>query len=206
LIAAVVLAAGLSTRMGRAKLILPIGGKTVLERVLDTYRGARVDDIVVVIGASAEQIRSSVRFDEERVVFNPEYRKGMSGSLKLGIEALGSETEAAIIALGDQPFLSSKTVDRLVDEYLATKAPIVVPVYRGQRGNPVLFDSSLFSQIREIEGDKGAKSVVLKNEARVREVAVEDEGVLLDIDTPSDYEKARTSRPAPRRTRTRGRA
>ena len=206
MIAAIVLAAGLSTRMGRAKLILPVRGKTMLERVLDTYRGARVDDIVVVLGANAEQIRSSVRFDEERVVFNPEYRRGMSGSLKLGIEALTRETEAAIIALGDQPFLSSKTVDRLVDEYLATKAPIVAPVYRGQRGNPVLFDRSLFSQIREIDGDKGAKSVVLKNEAKVREVAVEDEGVLLDIDTPSDYEKARTIRPAPRRTRTRGRA
>jgi len=206
LIAAIVLAAGLSTRMGRPKLTLPIAEKTVLERVLDAFRSSKVDEIVVVLGADAAQIRRSVKFGDERVVINPDYRRGMSGSLKTGLGAVEKQADAVIIALGDQPLLAPRTIDGMVDEYLASRAPVVVPVYRGRRGNPVLFDRSLFAQIMRIEGDRGAKSVVNGNEAGLRELRVEDRGTLMDIDTPSDYRKVVSRKFATGRRKTRGRA
>jgi len=194
LIAAIVLAAGTSSRMGKPKQTLPVSGKPMLERVIDVYRNSNVDAVFVVLGANAAYVRRGVRFHKEKVVMNPLYKKGMSGSLRLGLRAAKREADAVIVALGDQPFLSSGTVNRMIEVYSKTKAPVVVPVYRGVRGNPVLFDSSLFPEIMQIRGDKGAKSVVQRHQDGLKEVAVEDRGILVDIDTPSDYLKASRTR------------
>lgn len=189
--------------MGEPKLTLEVGGRPMLGRTLETIRQSSVDRIVVVLGADAATIRKKVRFVNEKVVVNHEYRRGMSESLKTGLAVVQDEADAVMVVLGDQPFLASETVDRLIDAYQASKAPVVVPVYHGQRGNPVLFDRSLFLQVMNIQGDAGAKSVVLRNEAALREVAVEDQGVLLDLDTPSDYAGARSRGQSKIRTRTR---
>jgi molybdenum cofactor cytidylyltransferase len=194
LIAAIVLAAGTSARMGKPKQTLALSGKPMLERVLDVYRRAEVDVVFVVIGARAAQVRREVQFKKERVVLNPLYRNGMSGSLRLGLRAAEEEADAVIVALGDQPFLSPDTINRIIEVYSRTKAPVVVPVYHGVRGNPVLFDRSLFPEIKRIRGDRGAKSVVARHGDSVQEVAVEDRGVIVDIDTPSDYQKATSRR------------
>jgi molybdenum cofactor cytidylyltransferase len=193
LIAAIVLAAGLSTRMGATKQTLRLEGEPMLERVLEAFRRAEVDRVVVVLGADVAEVKKKVRFRNEKVVINTGYKNGMSSSLKLGLSEVEKEAEAVIIALGDQPYVSPETINLLVDAHRMSKAPVVVPVYRGARGNPVLFDRSVFSQIKEIQGDVGAKSVVARNEKRVLKVEVDDSGVVVDIDTPSDYAKA-TSR------------
>jgi molybdenum cofactor cytidylyltransferase len=187
LIVAIVLAAGLSTRMGRPKQTLPVSGKSMLERVLETFRQTKVDKVVVVIGANEREVRDKVRFEKERVIVNSEFAKGMSGSLRLGLAAAGNDADAVIVALADQPLLKATTVDRLIEEHLNSKASIIMPVYNGRRGNPVLFDRSLFPQILKVRGDVGAKSVVEKNKAVVLEVNVPDEGVLVDVDTLEDY-------------------
>jgi molybdenum cofactor cytidylyltransferase len=203
LIAAVVLAAGLSTRMGKPKQTLPLKGRPMLEQVLLTYRRAKVDRVVVVLGAEAADVRKNVRFQREKVVINPGYKGGMSSSLRLGLGEVEREAEAVIIALGDQPFVSAETINLLVDAHRASKAPVVVPVYHGARGNPVLFDRTVFSQIKEVRGDVGAKSVVARNRDRVLQVDVEDGGVLWDIDTPSDYARAESWVAATRERRSR---
>ena len=190
MIAAIVLAAGQSKRMGRPKQLLQVGKETMLGRVLQTFRESRVDRTVVVLGAEASKVRKNLKLRDETVVINMDYRAGMSVSLKVGLRAVEKEADAVIIALGDQPFISRKTIDAMIGAYLRKKPGVVVPVYRGRRGNPVLFDRSLFRQLGEITGDIGAKSVVLKNESNLVELEVDDEGVVLDIDTPEDYTAA----------------
>ena len=161
----------------------------MLERVLNTFRRSNVVRVVVVIGANEVEVRKRVKFADELVVVNPRFAEGMSGSLKLGLKHVGMEADAVIIALGDQPFVLSTTIDRLMAAYEKSRARIVIPTYQGARGNPVLFDRSVFPQIEGIRGDIGAKSVVQKNAADVLEVEVSDSGVLVDIDTPSDLDE-----------------
>jgi len=179
--------------MGKPKQTLEVEGMPMLERVLVTFRRSKVGRVVVVIGAHAEEVKRRVGFADEVIVENPKFARGMSESLRLGLRNVG-EADAAFVALGDQPFVRPGTVDEMVDAYERTKARIVIPTYRGTRGNPVLFDRSLFGQIEEIRGDVGAKSVVQRNAAQVLEVEVHDVGVLLDIDTPSDMTKRAESR------------
>jgi molybdenum cofactor cytidylyltransferase len=195
LIVAVVLAAGQSKRMGKPKQTLLLGGVPMLQKVLEVYRQTDVDRIVVVLGAGAGAVRRAVHF-KEQVVVNRGYRRGMSGSLKLGIAAAPG-ADAVIVALGDQPFVSPRTVNKLIDAYRKSGARAVVPVYRGTRGNPVLLDRSLFPEIEKITGDVGGKSVIAGNEASVLEVSVRDKGVASDLDTPRDYREATSRRPGP---------
>jgi molybdenum cofactor cytidylyltransferase len=199
LISAVVLAAGLSERMGKSKLALRVEGRPVLEAVLDALRGSEVDEVVVVLGADADVIRKVVRFHEELVVVNARPERGMSSSLKLGLGRVSPRADAALIVLGDQPFLNPEVINRVVEGYDDRSAPIVVPVYRGIRGNPVLFARSVFPEVMKVTGDTGAKSVVNALGDRVLEVQFEDDAASFDIDTPADYERA-TSRRARKRT------
>ena len=199
MIAAVVLAAGKSSRMGRTKQTIPLAGVPMLEKTLGTYRRSKVGKVVVVLGAHAREVKKLVRFAGEQVVVNPRFREGMSSSLRFGLNQLGAEVGAAIIALGDQPFVRSSTIDGMMAAYEKTGAKIVVPTYRGTRGNPVLFDRGVFSQVDEIRGDVGAKSVVRQHAEDVLELEVPDRGILADIDTPSDLKSQTEVRP--RRTR-----
>jgi len=203
LIAAVVLAAGSSSRMGKPKQTLQLEGGPMLERVLQTLRQTKVDMVVVVLGAHASVVRGWVKFGKEKVVVNRRFKAGMSGSLRLGL-AEAEEADAAIVVLGDQPFVSPGTIDRIIDAYVSSRSPVVVPVYHGRRGNPVLFDRSLFPQIRRIRGDVGAKSVVSGNEDKLLQVDVNDEGILVDIDTPSDYSNAVSAEGPARKRRNQG--
>ena len=190
MISAVVLAAGLSTRMGMPKMLFSVEGRPMLEKVLEIFRRTMVGEVVVVLGAESSRVSGEVEFLGERVVINRGYRKGMSSSLKLGLARVSPRADAAMVALGDQPFLSPSTVDRIIEAFLAKRPPIVVPVYGRVRGNPVLFARSVFPDVKKIEGDAGARSVVAQYGDRVLEVPVRDSGVLLDIDTPGDYRRA----------------
>jgi len=189
LIAAVVLAAGASSRMGRPKQTLLLNGVPMLQRVLEILRKSSVERVVVVLGANAAEVKKHIKFADEMVVVNPRFAEGMSSSLRLGLENVAREAGAVIIALGDQPFVLPTTIDMLVSAYEKSSAPVVIPTYQGARGNPVLFDKSVFSQLAKIRGDVGAKSVVQKNQADVLEVEVPDKGVLEDIDTLVDLDR-----------------
>lgn len=204
MISSVVLAAGRSTRMGEPKQVMRIRGKPLLRIVLETLRKAKVDETVVVLGPDAGRIMEEVGIKGERVVVNPRQSEGMSSSLRLGLRSLSPDTTAAVVVLGDMPLLSPSTVNRIIDGYLSKGAPVVVPTYRGVRGNPVLFARSVFPEIMKIRGDVGARSVVDSQGGAVLEVPVADEGVMVDIDTQSDYGRVAARSRRARRRRSQG--
>lgn len=191
MIAVIVLAAGASTRMGRQKLTLPLAdGRPLVRAAVEQVLAADLDDVVVVLGREAEAVASALRGLPIRTVVNPRYAEGQSTSLRAGLDALAQGTEAAIVALGDQPLPHPRLLRQLVEAFRTSGRPIVAPVYRDGRGNPVLFASSVFDELRRVEGDRGGRPVVARDPARVAEVPV-DAPMPADIDTPDDYEAAR---------------
>lgn len=184
IVSAIVLAAGQAKRFGRCKQLARVAGKPLLAHVLDALRASRIDDVVVVLGAHADEIREQIRFDRERVVFNPDHEQGMSTSIQTGLRAIEQRTDAALIVLADQPFVTPRTIDRLVEEHQRTKASVVIPTYNGFRGNPVLVDQSLFAEMMTIRGDIGCRAIFGDHD--ITKLPVEDRGVVMDIDTPAD--------------------
>jgi molybdenum cofactor cytidylyltransferase len=192
-VGAVVLAAGNSSRMGEAKQLLRLGEGTVLGQTIENVLAARLDEVVLVLGASAEAIREQLGavLGKAKVAVNPEYETGMASSLRAGFAALSPDIEAALIVLGDQPFVRPVTLDRIVEEYRQTQARILIPLHEGVRGNPILLDSSLFAEAMALKGDVGCRTIFGKHHEGIAYVEVNDPGVLLDIDNREDYDRLR---------------
>lgn len=184
MISAILLAAGEGTRFGGCKQLAVLDGKTILKHTLDHLRSSGVGEIVVVLGAFADQIREQVRFGRERVLFNPDYTRGMSTSIQAGLRAIRGD--AALIAHADQPLVQPATIDLLIGNYERKRQTIVIPTYDGVRGNPVLVDRSLFAEMMAIRGDVGFRAIFDKHPDSILRVPVDDRGVVTDIDTPSD--------------------
>jgi molybdenum cofactor cytidylyltransferase len=186
-IAAVVLAAGLARRMGRQKLLLQLQGKAVVRWAVERII-AHVEDVVVVTGTDDAAIRQALAGLEVRFVVNPRPQDGQGSSIAIGIGALKPWTSAALIALGDQPRTPDAVVGALLDAFQRSGKVIVAPVYRGVQGTPVVFSSEVFSELRALGGDAGARAVVTARPERVELVAV-DLAMPPDVDTPEDYAK-----------------
>ena len=187
MIAAVVLAAGTSTRLGTPKQLLPYRGKPLIATVVQTTSSSRVDKTVVVLGHQAEEVREALKDFQISFVYNPDYAKGQSTSLKVGLTALSNSVDAALFVLGDQPLLQPDTVNRIIKEYSLCGRGMVAPFYRGQRGNPVLFDRIFFPKIEALAGDTGARKIIECYYQQLIKLAVDDIGIIFDIDTWEDY-------------------
>ena len=133
-----------------------------------------------------------MRFGGERVVVNADFAQGMSTSIQAGLRALPATVDAAMIVLGDQPFVASATMDLLIDEYRRARPSAVAPTFNGRRGNPVIIDRALFGELMELRGDLGFRAIAVRH--AVLEVPVDDRGVLLDVDTASDLTRVRELR------------
>ena len=190
-VAAVVLAAGGSVRMGQLKQLLPVGGQPMVRRVAEAVCAAGLAQVVVVVGAQADEVTQSLAGVPVDVIANERWAEGMSTSLRAGLQALGPEIQAALIVLADQPTLTPHLLEIVVARYRATGAPIVAPFYQGQRGNPVLFDRALFPELLAVEGDQGGRALLARYRTQVERIEVDDPAAVLDIDTRQDYEKAR---------------
>jgi molybdenum cofactor cytidylyltransferase len=189
-VAAIILAAGRSSRMGRNKLLLELDGKPILCHAVDHVIAAGIREIVVVTGHQASKVKAALGDRPVRVIEAREHRLGMSASLKAGIRALGPKTEAALVALGDMPQISAALIRRLIAAYNPVEGRgIVLPTFEGKRGNPVLFDRRYFDAMLALEGDVGARHLIGEHDDQVAEVAVEDAGAFADVDTPEAYDR-----------------
>ena len=186
MIAAIVLAAGRSTRFGSQKLLAPLGKFPLVRRTVEQVLSAPVDDVVVVVGQEGEAVQRALSGLDVRCVMNADHAKGMSTSVRAGVDALRAGTSAVVIVLGDQPTVTPEIIEQLVAEHSRGARPITAPSYAGIRGNPVVFDASLFPELRAIEGDEGARSVITRDPARVTMVSF-PVPMPPDIDTPDDY-------------------
>jgi len=188
---AIILAAGTSTRMGTAKQLLRLDDRPLLQHVLDNVRASEVEEIVLVLGSSAESIQREIDAHNVCVVLNESYQQGMGTSLKAGLAAVGPEAQAALIVLADQPFVRPATLDKLIAEHRSSGAQIAIPTYRGFRGNPVLLDRSVFPEVMALGGDICCRAIFGDHPRGIVKVPVDDAGILLDIDRREDFEALR---------------
>jgi CTP:molybdopterin cytidylyltransferase MocA len=193
MIPAIVLAAGRSSRMGRAKAMLPLGsGDTFLTRIVRTLLDAGVDDVVVVVGHEAEAIASSFAPSglPARFVVNYEYDRGQLSSLIAGLGVVDRPgVEATLMTLVDVPLVAAGTVRAVIECYRRTRAPIVRPTSGGKHGHPLLIDRSLFGALRAADPAAGAKPVIRAHVLPAGDLEIADEGAFVDIDTPDEYER-----------------
>ncbi len=195
MISGIILAGGSSQRMGTPKALLKIGGKTFLQHIVEVLHSARIIDVVIVLGAEAKEIQKTLTWFEGKVVINDNWQKGQLTSTIAGLNNLDmaktdpEEIHGAMICPVDHPLLTQSLLVNLLQGYWLSKKRIIIPTYQGQRGHPVIFDRTLFNEIRNAPLDIGARAVVRSHEQDIQEVDVKDEGIFINVDSPDDYKK-----------------
>lgn len=181
--------------MGEAKQLLPLGKSTVLEQTLKNLQASQANEIVIVLGASAETIQQQLAASVKdlKTVHNPDYGEGISSSLRKGLSAINPDIAAALIVLADQPFVQPATINQIIDHYRNSEARIVIPTHNGSRGNPVLLDRSIFPEVMALKGDSGFRAIFGQHQNEIAKLEVADQGILLDIDNKEDYERLSAS-------------
>ena len=188
--AGVVLAAGGSTRMGRPKQLLVVGGRPLLELVVAQACASRLDQVMVVLGANAEAVKRGVDLGRASMVVNENHAAGMSTSLRTGIEALGGDVERAVIILGDQPDVSAQLIDQLLDLQAVSGLPAAALSFDGLLHPPVVLDRSLWPGLLELEGDVGCRRIIRASPELVAMLPAGSPGRRpVDIDTQDDYDR-----------------
>ncbi len=189
MICAVVLAAGLSRRMGVQKLLLPFAGKTVIAHIVDQILAGDIDELYVVVGHEGERVRRELSDRRVTIVSNPDYKSGMLSSVRCGLAALAPECRAVLVALGDQPSLTSELISQMARSFEQTERNILVPTYDGRRGHPVLFSHGYRDEILTHYDDVGLRGLLHAHPNDVFELAVSTSAVLSDMDYPQDYRR-----------------
>jgi molybdenum cofactor cytidylyltransferase len=192
MIVAVILSAGESSRMGQPKALLPIEGVRFVEKIVSALKSTDVGNIIVVLGHNAEEMRQKISDLPVTILINHDYKQGQLSSLQVAIRHLessseGSPVDGILVHLVDHPYISATLVDLMIKRFYETKKLIVVPRFQGRRGHPVIFARALFSELLAAGPDQGAKPVVHAHRDDTLEIDTEDEGVLIDIDTPEEY-------------------
>ncbi len=189
-VAAVILAAGRSTRMGGPnKLLAELGGKPLVRIVTEQALASKASGVIVVTGHQADEVRNALGGLNVSFAHNPDFAEGLAGSVKAGIAAVPQNADGAVICLGDMPLISAHLIDRLIEAFAPDRGNlIVVPVSDNRRGNPVLWSRRFFNELMTLDGDIGARHLIARHGEAVAEVAVEGHAAFLDIDTPQALE------------------
>ena len=190
MIVAIVLAAGMSQRMGKPKLLLKLNGDTIIEHIIKELQQSNIDSVIVVLGHNPQPLIDLLSHYSVKTVINKNYKEGMTSSFKVGLIEVKDVADAALLVLGDQPFISHHLINKLIETYKkASDAKIVSPIYKGKKGHPVLFDRTLFNEILSLPPDKYIREVIHNHYNELVTIPW-DKGTILDIDTPEDYIEA----------------
>jgi molybdenum cofactor cytidylyltransferase len=191
-VAAIVLAAGRSTRMGvQNKLLADVGGTPMVRRVVEAALASKVRAVLVVTGHMAAEVAAVLAGLDVTLVANPDFATGLASSLKAGIQAVPEECDGALVLLGDMPRIAAGDLDRLIAAFVAAPESVVVPGHEGRQGNPVLWPRRYFPKLMQLEGDAGAKRLIAKHREQVREVEMGTSAIFADVDTPEALRELR---------------
>jgi molybdenum cofactor cytidylyltransferase len=190
MIAAIVLAAGYSSRMGQFKPLLPIGRATALERAVDLFLAAGIGEITVVTGHRAEAIQSVLERKAIRAIHNPRYDAGMYSSIAAGVGSLPADVEACFVLPADTPLVRPRTIKLLAQAYERHRWPVIYPVFQARRGHPPLISRSVLAETLRGDEPGGLRALLARHQQAAGDVAVIDEGIHLDLDTPADLARA----------------
>lgn len=182
-----ILAAGESKRMGRPKLLLPYGEKTVIETVLTVVKQSKLDQSCLIVRPEDEIISSLARSLGFEIAINPEPGRGMLSSIIVGLERIPKEAEAVVLILGDQPGISTSAIDLLIVGYRLKGKGLVLPVFQGKRGHPILFDLKYREEIKALNPEIGLRQLMQLHPEDILEIPVNEPGIIVDLDTPEDY-------------------
>jgi len=180
LISAIILAAGESRRMGEPKQLMPLGKTTILERTVDNFLNSEVHDVIVVVGYRAEEVISLIADRSVAIAVNSAYREGMSTSIVAGLSLISDKTQGVMLALADQPFIDSHTINHLIEAFGAHNKNIAIPVYQGKRGHPVIFAIKYKEELLRLKGDIGGREIIGQHPDDILEVTVDCEGICVD--------------------------
>lgn len=189
MISAIVLAAGKSQRMGVQKLLLPFGSKTVITHIVDQLTASSVDEVHVVVGCQGKRVSQELSDKKVSIVDNPDYETGMLSSIRCGLRAMNRKSETVLVALGDQPSVTTKLIDRILQTFATTDKQILVPLYNNRRGHPLIFSSVYCDEILTHYDDVGLRGLLHAHKEDICELPVTESGVLSDMDYPEDYKR-----------------
>ena len=190
-LAAAILAAGESRRMGRPKALVPFEGLTFVERLLQATNHPRVGIVRVVLGANAESIQAELELDQEIVVVNQDWQQGQLSSIQSAIRSLPADQTAGLLLCPvDHPLISTQLVSRLIAEFDSDRKLIVVPTHQGRRGHPVIFHASLYAELLDASPNVGARQVVWAHPDAIAEIETDEAGVILNLNDPETMRKA----------------
>jgi molybdenum cofactor cytidylyltransferase len=187
MLAAIILSGGSSSRMGSPKALLEYHGQPFLEHLLDVTKNSRIGVRRVVLGAHAEPIRKVVSLNPDEVVINEDWQKGQLSSIQAALQSLPAATDGALICPVDHPLISRSLVVGLVAQFYETKALVVLPVFEGRRGHPVIFAAALYGELQRASVDLGARSVVWTHKNEVSEYITGEEGCVVNLNDPDTF-------------------
>jgi molybdenum cofactor cytidylyltransferase len=189
MISAVLLGAGESKRMGVNKLLLPWRRKSVLEHCFETLHQSKVQEVVIVLNLRNKEIVNLFQGLKVKIIVNPYSKRGMSTSIRKGLEAIHPRCDGILIALGDQPFLKTRTINALIRAFDQGKGGIIIPSFQGRHGHPVIFHRRYRRELLNLKGDVGGRSIIERHPGDIRVVPIKSIGVVKDIDTWQDYRR-----------------
>jgi molybdenum cofactor cytidylyltransferase len=173
--------------MGQVKQLLPFRGKPLVSHIIETALASQLHEVIVVLGYKAKEIIKAIDFGDAQVVMNNDYEVGQTTSLRIGISAISKRSVAALFLLGDQPLVTISVINRLVEKYDQESMGLLIPMFQGKRGNPVLVSRSFFPCLESLSGDQGARALFEEYTDQIKEIDIGEDCILFDIDTMEDY-------------------